>query len=83
MTLPSLSGIFTLHTKMDVPFVKHKWFKCRTAFPIKRTSSVNMFETSTSPPHPFTPWEMGTLLWQRKCVWLGDDLCSTRTQGRV
>jgi endogenous inhibitor of DNA gyrase (YacG/DUF329 family) len=25
--------MFTLHTKVDVPFVKHEWSKCPTAFP--------------------------------------------------
>jgi hypothetical protein len=42
MTLLSLSGIFTLHTKVDELFVKHKCSKCRTTFPIKITSNVNI-----------------------------------------
>lgn len=42
MTLLSVTGIFTLHRNVDVPFVKHKCSKCRTTFPIRVTSNVNM-----------------------------------------
>jgi hypothetical protein len=56
MTWLSLSSLFTLYTKVDVQFVKHKWGKCRTSFPIKRTSNVNISETTSNTHQRATPF---------------------------